>query len=463
MLLGACTTIPTSAVTETATNASSASSNNSQPPSGAPPSGTPGANPSGVPGGNAPGGSTSSVTLSGAYTVNGQTVTETGKTYAAGGTDQSSVYVENGGNLTLDQATVTSSSASSSSDNSSFYGLNAGVLVGAGSSLTITHSTVVTKGDGANGVFATGTGANISISDSSITVMGQYAHGIMATQGGTITANNVDMSTAGASSGAIATDRGGGIINIVGGMIATTGANSPGIYSTGDITVDSAEISASGSEAAVIEGANSISLIDTTLTTTFDNKWGVMIYQSMSGDAAGTEGTFTMSGGTLEDTAQNGPLFYVTNSTGVIQLEQVAMTTGSGILIKAAAGNWGTSGGNGGTVYLTADKQTMSGDIVADNISSVSVILQNNSVWTGAINADKTANQASISLDGTSQWIVTADSYLTGFSDDAGISGTTVTNIIGNGHTVYYNASANTVLGGQTYSLSGGGTLTPMN
>jgi hypothetical protein len=43
------------------------------------------------------------------------------------------------------------------------------------------------------------------------------------------------------------------------------------------------------------------------------------------------------------------------------------------------------------------------------------------------------------------------------------IGGTTITNIAGNGHTVYYDAadSANSALGGQTYALSGGGTLQP--
>jgi hypothetical protein len=37
------------------------------------------------------------------------------------------------------------------------------------------------------------------------------------------------------------------------------------------------------------------------------------------------------------------------------------------------------------------------------------------------------------------------------------------TNISGNGHTVYYDAtnSANSSLGGQTYPLAGGGTLKP--
>jgi hypothetical protein len=36
-----------------------------------------------------------------------------------------------------------------------------------------------------------------------------------------------------------------------------------------------------------------------------------------------------------------------------------------------------------------------------------------------------------------------------------------MTNIVGNGHTVYYDARSNPSLGGRTYTLEGGGTLNP--
>jgi hypothetical protein len=70
----------------------------------------------------------------------------------------------------------------------------------------------------------------------------------------------------------------------------------------------------------------------------------------------------------------------------------------------------------------------------------------------------KTVN---LTLDSSSTWTVTADSYLTCLTDPDGISGTTVTNITGNGHTIYYNVSACTALSGQTYMLNGGGYLRP--
>jgi hypothetical protein len=183
----------------------------------------------------------------------------------------------------------------------------------------------------------------------------------------------------------------------------------------------------------------------------------VLIYQSMSGDASGTKGTFTMSGGSLAYTASSGPLFYVTNSTGVISLKGVTVTNGGGVLIKAATGSWGTSGSNGGIVVFTADGETLVGDLVSDSSSSISATLKDSTALTGSINS------AALTLDASSVWNVTGTSYLTSLSDASGISGITIANIHGNGHTVYYDANlaANSALGGKTYSLNGGGTLTP--
>ena len=214
----------------------------------------------------------------------------------------------------------------------------------------------------------------------------------------------------------------------------------------------------------MIEGANTIVLTDTSLTSSVENKWGVMIYQSMSGDAQGTKGTFNMTSGTLANTATTGPLFFVTNSTADITLSGVNVSAGSGMLVEAAGTEkWGISGSNSGTVFLTADGQTLTGDVEADNISLLTLTLQNGSSIEGAINSANTAKSVNLTLDASSSWTLTADSYLTCLSDTAGISGTSVSNISGNGHTVYYNSSACSTLGGQTYTLDGGGYLKPSN
>jgi hypothetical protein len=102
-------------------------------------------------------------------------------------------------------------------------------------------------------------------------------------------------------------------------------------------------------------------------------------------------------------------------------------------------------------------------NMVVDSLSSIMAKLQNGSSLTGAINSANTAGAAVLTLDATSRWTVTADSYLAGLSDAGGISADTITNIYGNGHHIYYDASlaVNSSLGGKTYTLNGGGYLSP--
>lgn len=370
------------------------------------------------------------------------------------------MYVTKTGVLTLANATVTSTGNTSSQDNSSFHGLNAAVLAADGGTIHMTRGTITTSGLGANGAFATGTSSTVTLDKTTINATGDGGHAVMATAGGSMTLSNVEMTTAGKNSGAIATDRGGGIITATGCIVTAKGVDSPAIYSTGAISITGSTLLATGAESAVIEGANSITLTDSSLSSTKAGKWGVLIYQSMSGDAEGAKGTFTMTGGTLALTAASGPLFYVTNSTAVITLKGVQITATSGTLIKAGTGNWGRSGTNGGTVVLTADAQALAGDMTADSISSITATLKNGSSLKGAINTAKTAKTVSLTLDASSSWTVTADSCLTVLTDSA-IKDTTISNIVGNGHTVTYVTSANPGLGGKTYTLIGGGTLKP--
>ena len=432
-----------------------------------------GAPPAGAPPGNGavgppPGGDTAATNpvltaTCGVYTLDGEAgASAADQTYASTAADVSDICVINGGALTLVNPTITKSGDTSSADSSSFYGLNAAVLVGSGSVVTISGGSVTTDGAGTNGVFATGSGSSVTLSDITIEAHGDGAHAVMATLGGTMILTNVDMITTDAHSGAIATDRGSGTITVTGGTVLTSGQDSPGIYSTGTITVTDATITATWAESAVIEGANSITLTNTTLLSDIEDKWGVMIYQSFSGDAEGSEGVFTMTGGSLEHTATTGPLFFITNSTGIITLSGVDVTVGSGTLVKAGGTDrWGNSGENGGTVILTADAQTLTGYLVADSLSTITATLQNGSSLTGSINSDHSAQAVNLTLDETSTWTVTADSYLTCLADSGGISDGSITNIVGNGYTVFYDSSVCTELGGQTYPLSGGGYLQP--
>jgi hypothetical protein len=278
-----------------------------------------------------------------------------------------------------------------------------------------------------------------------------------ATVGGTITCTDVDITTQGAHCATIATDRGSGTITVTGGTMSTAGEGSPAVYSTGNITVSDATLTATGSEAAVIEGKNSITLNDCILTGMM--KCGVMLYQSFSGDAEVGTSVFTMNGGSL--TAAVGPLFYSTNTNAVFNLNGVELTGSSGNLLTASADRWGTEGSNGANVAFNANEQVLDGNITCDNVSSITVTLQNGTTLTGAINAENTAGMMALDLDSGSTWNVTGTSYLTTLTDDD----STLSNINDNGYTIYYDSSnsANSWLESKTYDLNGGGKLTPIS
>lgn len=425
---------------------------------GEPPTGQDGGPPSNAPSAGEPGTSSNSQSVTGnaTYAQGGGTFANANQTVTASDQNESAVKVSNGGIYTLTDSRISTAGDSSSLDSSSFYGLNAAVLAQSGSKISLSGVSVNTTGSGANGVFATGQGSTIDLNDVQVTCMNTGAHGVDATLGGTLNLNNVDITTSGnGASAAIATDRGGGTITVNGGTATTTGTKSPPIYSTGNITATGATMKATASEAVVIEGKNSVTLQDTTISGAIN--WGVLIYQSMSGDAEIGTGNFRMTGGTL--TAEQGPLFYCTNTQAAITLNDATLVNSSGILLRASAGDWGTEGSNGADVVLSADQETLDGSIECDNLSSVEITLEKNTVLSGAVNQADTAKSVALSLDATSTWEVIGDSHVTAFVDADG----SLSNVHSNGHTVYYDASnsANSWLKGSTYALQGGGELTP--
>lgn len=420
---------------------------------GNPPNGTvPGAPPNG-------GGNTAASTVKGtaAFTLDGSMAAKSNSTLKAVKANQSAVKVSNKGIFSLSKVTLNKASGNTSSeDNSNFYGLNAALLAEGGSSITIKDSTVTSSASGANAVFSTGTGSKITLNNVNIKTTKDSSRGIDATMKGTIIANNVNISTAGIHSASIATDRGEGTIKVTGGSMSTSGQDSPGIYSTGDISVTGAKLTATGSEAAVIEGKNSITLSNTELTGYKKN--GVMMYQSFSGDAAVGTSKYTMVGGKL--TSDTGAIFYITNTNAEISLKDAQIKGKSGILIKAGADRWGTTGSNGGNLKFAADNETISGSVVCDKISTVSISLKNGTILTADINKDNTAKLLKVSIDKLSKWNVSGTSYVSSLLDED----TSFSNIKDNGNTIYYDVSNsdNSYLEGKTYTLTDGGKLTPV-
>ena len=332
----------------------------------------------------------------------------------------------------------------SSGDEADFYGENAAIFATNGATLNLSQIVVTTDGTHANGVFSYGSGTTVNISDSVIETSGDCSGGLMTTGGGTMNATNLNIHTTGRSSAAIRSDRGGGTVTVTGGSYTTDGTGSPAIYSTADITVSDAVLTSTASQGVVVEGQNSVTLNNVTLTADNNTKnsdksdWyqAVMIYQSMSGDADEGTASFTMNGGSL--TNKNGDVFFVNNTVATIDLTDVAIENqGDGVFLRAAAAGWGTAGSNGGNVTLTAAQLAIDGDMVVDEVSTLNLYLTEGSTFAGAVNSDGEAGQVYVELSGGSKWILTGDSYITALTCDAD-------SIDLNGHTLYVNGVAYT-------------------
>ncbi|MBR4762498.1 MAG: hypothetical protein IK086_07670, partial [Clostridia bacterium] len=300
---------------------------------------------------------------------------------------------------------------------------------------------------GQNG--ASGDGTTVIISDTTITTTGDGSGGIMTTGGGVTKASNLTVTTSGQSSAAIRTDRGGGTVTVDGGTYASNGLGSPAIYSTADITVSNATLVSNLSEGVCIEGLNSITLNNCELTANNTKRNGnatfldsIMIYQSMSGDAASGTSTFTMNGGTLK--SKSGHVFHVTNTNAVINLSGVNIINedSDSILLSVCDDGW--SGGSN-VAALNASNQTLKGAILVGSNSTLTLKLSDSSTFTGYINGKITnasgkavstdAGTVSVTLESGCTWTLTGDSYVTSFTGDAA-------SVINNGYTLYVNGAA---------------------
>lgn len=393
------------------------------------------------------------------------------KTLSTTSSDESAIVVNDGGSLNATGLTISKSGDSSNTGNSEFYGLNAAVLVQKGSEATIKDTTIETNATGANAIFSTVENAIINISNTKITTTEDSSRGLDATYGGTINANIVTITTSGQHCAAVATDRGEGTVTVKNSTLNTNGKGSPCVYSTGTISVSDSKGTATDSSCAVIEGKNSITLNNTKLTSYgvgrvddgIDN-CGVMIYQSMSGDASEGTGTFSATDSTLtiskkSKVYETSPMFFITNTDAVINLENTKLNYGSNQLVTVSGndGEWGSQGSNGGNLTFNATNQILNGNISVDNISTASFILKS-STLTSTINSENNAKEVNLSLDSSSKWVVTGDSYVTTLT----LENNDLSLIEDNGYTIYYDASANSWLNGQTITLSNGGTLTPI-
>ncbi len=375
--------------------------------------------------------------------------------YSSENASENAVLVSGDIDVTMENINITKTGDSDGGDNTSFYGTNSGIIAKDGVNLTLKNITVETNATGANGIFSYGgsattnnansDGTTINISDSKITTTKDNSGGIMTTGGGIMNATNLEITTSGISSAAIRTDRGGGTVTVNGGTYKTTGAGSPSVYSTADITVKNADLISTASEGIVIEGKNKVTLENVNLTDTNDKLNGqsttyknIFLYQSMSGDASEGVSEFSAKNSTV--TTNKGDTLYVTNTDSKITLtnNKIINNDKTGNFLRVQKDSWGNNGSNGGNVTLYMSNQEASGNIVIDSISTLDMTMKEGSYYKGTINGENSAEKISLTLDKSSKIKLTGDSYITALND----ADSDYSNIDFNGYKLYVNGKA---------------------
>ena len=423
----------------------------------------------GAPGQGGPGGQSQGVD---SYTAVNEYIEDTtisNETIESTGTDENAALISSGANVTLDNDNITRTSADSQGgDNSSFYGVGAAVLATDGTAY-VKDGSVTTDAAGGAGLFAYGDGT-VYASGTTVKTTQDTSGGVHVAGGGTLYGWDLDVETNGESSAAIRSDRGGGTMVIDGGNYVSNGVGSPAIYSTADIAVSNASLTANGSEAVCIEGLNSIHLYDCDLTGNMsdldqnDNTWTVILYQSMSGDSEVGNSTFQMDGGSL--TSENGGVFYTTNTESTITLNNVDINyNDDNEFFLQCTGNtnqrgWGQAGANGADCHFTGISQDMQGNVIWDSISDLDFYLTDGSSLTGAVVDDESyageggEGYCNVYVSADSTWTVTGDSTVSSLENEGTIvdsNGKTVT-IQGTDGTVYVQGDSEYTITTGSYS-----------
>ena len=406
---------------------------NQIPPNGNPPSGTPNGMPPMAMQNGAPNGMAPQVEVD-PSTFKGTTIVTENKSIAHESmtnttADQNAFIGKNKAVIDIENSVFDKTGDTTSDDNSNFRGQNAVVLGIEGSQINIKGSNITSNSKGSNAVFATGEGSVINVENTNIHTKSDSSRGLDATYKGTVNGKNLTITTEGAHSATLATDRGEGTINAEAAKLTTSGEGSPVIYSTGNIIVNNVNGIANNSEIGVVEGKNSITLTNSNVTGYKDN--GFMLYQSFSGDAESGIARLKAENNTLT-THATGAFLYVNYTTAEVDLSNnaISMPNTSTLVTAAADSRWGKTGENGGHLTLRTSNQELSGNIMADSISTIALDMTNGSSLVGAVNTDNAAKEVTVKLSKDSNWILTGDSYVKSLNNED----TTGSNIHLNGY-----------------------------
>lgn len=347
--------------------------------------------------------------LTGAYMLSGESETLTGGSHDSFFADEVAVLVS-GGALQSTELHINKTGDSENISEALSYGLNAAVAVLDIGSAVLADALISTNGLGAVGVFCTGDGTTAALNGGMVATASDASPAIAALSGATVTLDGTELLADSIDSPCL--------LARVGGHIQATG----------------------------VRGSASESLF-----LALDNATTDLANCTLIGSGAHLTGAskLTAEGGALTGKLGDA-LFTIEKGAATVLLTGVTLNPPEkGALLRLISGS----------LSLTGSYQALAGEIRCEEGTELSLSLQNNSSYTGSLSTDARM-YIHLSLDATSRWFVTGDSYIEALTN----ADETFQNIESNGFTIYYNSenTANAWLQSKPYALPGGGYLSPM-
>ncbi len=370
---------------------------------------------------------------------------------------KSAIVVQNGGKLDVSSAQIKKTGNSISSVNTGKSGVNSAIVVRNGSTLGLDGVTLDTKGDYANGITVFDNNNTVNIENSNITTS-KYTDSKPVSISGSanLSLTGSTIESKGDNCEAIHSDDKNVSINISGSEIKSNGKDATAISASGTLTSDESIITSEKGVGLTALNDSNIELNNTTI-----NAAGALISIAMG---YGEHADYRMSNTTKITnsdltTEGKGPVIEFTNINSDVYISGSKLSS-NGTLFKSKIVS-GINGGRWGSdVSITLDNQDAVGDVEAQNTASMSLTLRNASHLKGAINPQNSGH-VDLYLESPDDILeLTGDCYVRVFQNhgDYGFN-----NITGETYNIYYEGSAfeNSWLNNQNYPLANGGSLIP--
>lgn len=296
-----------------------------------------------------------------------------------------------GTNLTI--VTVGRSAAGAEADN--------------GGSIQLNGGSIATAGPDAYGVLAQSGGTLTLNPVVVISTSGNGSYGLFALSGGSIIGNGAHVTTSGGledllntadGAAALAGPMGSGTITLQNSTISANGPGANGLFVSGpgsSIALANSDVLSSQGSGALVDNSARLTLSDSTLTALIH---GIVATRG----TVDAPNSVLISGGSLITVF--GDAFQVRNGATDITVNNGATVTGNTALLRVLDPPVDT------VVNFNASHASLFGDIFADPASQTTVNLKDKTVFTGKVNPPPLGSGVDLTIDGSSQWVMTGSS-----------------------------------------------------